>query len=706
MRTMQTLTAALIATLTAASLYGTPADDRNWATRVKCELQTAGGTSLQDLKWQQGTTPLLSLDQYRSGKAVDATNTVTAIVRFGPSATNQAYFVSVTNYATSGNGYLVQMPTIGTNTAGITAGWWYTAYFEIAGKRYWTGNGRLDIEATTSTGDGLVWQTVTTAAQTTQVYVAQAGTAQVARVADTALAGWPTPVPQTTQVYVAQSGTSTYATAAGTAGTVTGVQSNRIDICLTNTPTLQQVVTAGGTNAVVTNVPSLTMAAGAGISGQRFGDSAGDSASGNYWGAYGYGAGGNASGDDWGAYGAGSGDSASGYAWGAYGGNAGTYASGNYWGAYGYCAGLEAIHTNSHSFGRFAGNYARGNNRMYLDVYSADTGYTANGATNDTIFMDSDGKLYLGGGPARAENPSAGGVLRGVWSGANLTDIPIAGVTGLQGALDICLTNTPTLQQVVNAGGTVTSGVVTIDAANVQTNTYGGALGIGPVCWQAGGATASGNGSWANYGATASGVGSWANYGATASGPGSWANYGATASGVGSWANYGTASGVGSWANYGTASGNGSWANYYGTASGVGSWANYYGTASGVGSWANYYGTASGEGSWAMGQSAVASNDYSFAWNDQVSHGDGSFNIGAPSLLWLQNTNLQTLLDGKLGTNGLTAPIIAAAGGVTNGMPQTLTMTNLTTMADGVYGVGTNGVFFTRSGTNYWILLQ
>jgi hypothetical protein len=55
---------------------------------------------------------------------------------------------------------------------------------------------------------------------------------------------------------------------------------------------------------------------------------------------------------------------------------------------------------------------------------------------------------------------------------------------------------------------------------------------------------------------------------------------------------------------------------------------------------------------------------------------------------------------------GLTAAGIAAAGGVTNGMPQTLTMTNLTTMADGLYGPGTNGVFFTNNSTNYWILLQ
>jgi hypothetical protein len=167
MKTMQrnarTLTAILALATGAATLTrAAPADDRLWATRVKCELQTAGGTSLQDLTWQQGTTPLLSLDQYRSGKSVDATNSVTAIVRFGPSATNQTYFVSVTNYATVGNGYLVQMPTVGTNAAG----WWYTAYFEIAGKRYWTGNGRLDIEATTSTADGLVWQEITCGVQT------------------------------------------------------------------------------------------------------------------------------------------------------------------------------------------------------------------------------------------------------------------------------------------------------------------------------------------------------------------------------------------------------------------------------------------------------------------------------------------------------------------------------------------------------------
>jgi hypothetical protein len=172
-----------------------------------------------------------------------------------------------------------------------------------------------------------------------------------------------------------------------------------------------------------------------------------------------------------------------------------------------------------------------------------------------------------------------------------------------------------TLQTVVTRGGTVTSGVVTIDAANARTNTYGGYLGIGPNRWQSSGGVASENGAWANYNGTASGLGSWANVSGIASGAASWANGG-------------------------------------GTASGLGSWANVSGIASGIGSWANNSGIASGIGSLANGPSAVASNYFSFAWYDQFSHGTGTFNIGAPSLLWLQNTNLQTLLDGKLSTSG------------------------------------------------------
>jgi hypothetical protein len=62
-------------------------------------------------------------------------------------------------------------------------------------------------------------------------------------------------------------------------------------------------------------------------------------------------------------------------------------------------------------------------------VYAADPNYAAGGATNDTVFLDNDGKLYLGGGTGRAENSNAGGVLRGSWnvtgtlSGGGLADL-------------------------------------------------------------------------------------------------------------------------------------------------------------------------------------------------------------------------------------------------------------------------------------------
>jgi hypothetical protein len=68
-----------------------------------------------------------------------------------------------------------------------------------------------------------------------------------------------------------------------------------------------------------------------------------------------------------------------------------------------------------------------------------------------------------------------------------------------------------------------TGGAITLDAANSQTNTFGGFLVIGPSRYQANGGTASGNGSWANWWATASGEGSWAHFYATASGEGSFA---------------------------------------------------------------------------------------------------------------------------------------------------------------------------------------
>ena len=137
----------------------TPAEDRLWATRITCELQTAGPASLPALYWQQGDISALVV-----GPIPVQAGRWTLTQRDGGAAaapTQQPCgWVSVTNYATVGNGYLVQMPTVGTNTTASGA-WWYTAYFIRGTAVYWTGSGRVTITATTSTGaDGLVWQEI------------------------------------------------------------------------------------------------------------------------------------------------------------------------------------------------------------------------------------------------------------------------------------------------------------------------------------------------------------------------------------------------------------------------------------------------------------------------------------------------------------------------------------------------------------------
>ena len=218
----------------------------------------------------------------------------------------------------------------------------------------------------------------------------------------------------------------------------------------------------------------LTMGTNA-VSGRRFGNSAGDGVSGIFWNAYGGSAGLGASGSGWCAYGDGAGAAASGDNWTAYGLSSGYAAVGDNWGAYGERSGQLTIHTNSHAFGRYAGRTARGNNRMYLDVYAANPAYPADGATNDTLFMDSDGKLYLGGGAGRAENPSAGGVLRGPWQGTGMTNVPIAGVSGLTDALAGKLGTNATpgsIGAVSNtpAGIAEAGGIVTNTAINLGTN--------------------------------------------------------------------------------------------------------------------------------------------------------------------------------------------------------------------------------------------
>ena len=130
------------------------ADLTDFAQRIKCEVQTADRQSLRDLNWQQGISPLIRFDVESNGKSATADTNIIVRMFIGPSATNTTFAVR-TNYLTGSTFYLTQWPTIGTNSG--DSAWWYTVYFQATnGATYWTGNGDLYIEETTSTAeDGL-----------------------------------------------------------------------------------------------------------------------------------------------------------------------------------------------------------------------------------------------------------------------------------------------------------------------------------------------------------------------------------------------------------------------------------------------------------------------------------------------------------------------------------------------------------------------
>jgi hypothetical protein len=147
--------------------------------------------------------------------------------------------------------------------------------------------------------------------------------------------------------------------------------------------------------------------------------------------------------------------------------------------ALGYSAGYEAVHTNSTAIGRYSGRTARGNDRMYLDTYQSDPNYAADGATNDTIFMDSDGKLYLGGGAGRATNANAGGVLRGPWTSTsflatNGNGSALTGITASQVGADAAGTAAAATQAIDSvfiaaAGGLTNTAILPIVVETVTT---------------------------------------------------------------------------------------------------------------------------------------------------------------------------------------------------------------------------------------------
>ena len=137
--------------------------DTNFAVRLDCELQTAGPASLKDVNWTQGQTPLMELRVLRNGRPVAADTNTSVRMLFAASSTATTYAVA-TNYwpATNAASYFVQWGAIGTNTAGTgttAQAWFYTVYFDkiSTGETYWSGNGALYVEKSTSLADGLDW---------------------------------------------------------------------------------------------------------------------------------------------------------------------------------------------------------------------------------------------------------------------------------------------------------------------------------------------------------------------------------------------------------------------------------------------------------------------------------------------------------------------------------------------------------------------
>jgi hypothetical protein len=187
---------------------------------------------------------------------------------------------------------------------------------------------------------------------------------------------------------------------AGVAGTLSGSGSNVVASVslaalagagvLTNGPTLQQVVTAGGT-------ASGTVAVATGVS-DRFlaGYNAGASGSGNGSAAMGYSAGNAASGNYSVYAGRSAGASASGASATYIGYFAGTSASGANSTYIGYHAGQSASNGDSIYIGPYAGRNAAVPYAAFIDAYTEDPGASYN-PTNDSIVIDGGTtNLYLG----------------------------------------------------------------------------------------------------------------------------------------------------------------------------------------------------------------------------------------------------------------------------------------------------------------------
>lgn len=134
--------AAILVLITSIAARGDP-PELSFADRIVCEVQKADGTSLRGVTWRQGTSPLVDLYVTRRGLPVAYDAGVTGRLVYALSATNPP-IATVTNYASTNNSFLCQVPTLATNSAG--AAWWYSVYFDYRGRTYWAGSGDLVIQ--------------------------------------------------------------------------------------------------------------------------------------------------------------------------------------------------------------------------------------------------------------------------------------------------------------------------------------------------------------------------------------------------------------------------------------------------------------------------------------------------------------------------------------------------------------------------------
>jgi hypothetical protein len=203
-----------------------------------------------------------------------------------------------------------------------------------------------------------------------------------------------------------------------------------------------------------------------GINMHNFGHYAGNIATGDDMHNIGYFAGNHATGNYMHNIGTGAGDYATGNYMHNFGYFAGARGRGDYMHNFGHYAGYYGITTNSTIIGKFAGRNARGRNVLFLDSYAAAPG-EGHSPTNDNLYIDGDGRLHLG-------RPSGNTELRGTvhFNGLKLP----AYVTNIAEA--VFAENITPYVETNDTRNLNFTGVVTIDAANDRTNTFGGKVTI------------------------------------------------------------------------------------------------------------------------------------------------------------------------------------------------------------------------------------